>query len=660
MNIRRALAGAAVITVAAVMGPIIGAGVASAGSPHLGAGSAPAGASTPNPASGNSDTSFALNFTPDQTCPLDSSAEGGNWSSFITPATTDVTQLPFTAGIPSGSGFTNNLFSSTGSQVKNLQVSAAPNRIISNVPTFKISGNGSFGPGTIAPGAYKVGVACFDTTDTQPRYPIKFYSKTITLTADAATGGSSQLDYALGAQASPPTLTAANSGSTTCQAVFTPGTDDPADTSFTATAHPASGPDITQTGSASPITISGLTNNTAYTVSVTASNGVGGPSASSNTLSCTPVAGARNNVQSLTAGAPVPGATHVVVSWNAPAANTPAALPVSYDLNWSGPQTGTTNVLYGTGGPYSFDVTGLTSTGIYTFTVVTNYADAPLHGSAPAPSVQASISPSSIVNQQIDVVRPVGALVLTQVCGSHAAVAGVPAGKPGFPTGTTATSANNSSAVGAPAVINAGDTPGTGYTPKASKNAKGAVTGADPNAPGYPYPTNPDGTVVSGLVYPSWCGLHLNNAKFVTTGPGSGQYFSTSGVMNQVTIVDTRDSGSNPGVQDWSATGIVGQFSDGVGDTFTSKTLGWAPQVSSMTGPFDNGNGTVYTPNPVAGAAVDPGFGAAPTPGLSTSRTLATAVNGLGVTVIDARVDLLIPVTADAALYEATMTLSVG
>ncbi len=97
------------------------------------------------------------------------------------------------------------------------------------------------------------------------------------------------------------------------------------------------------------------------------------------------------------------------------------------------------------------------------------------------------------------------------------------------------------------------------------------------------------------MVYPSWCGLHLNNAQFVTRGPGAGQYFSTSGVMNQVTVVDTRDGDATG----WSATGIAGTFSDGAGDTFVSKTLGWVPRVSDYTGPFDNGNGTVYTHDPL-------------------------------------------------------------
>ena len=78
---------------------------------------------------------------------------------------------------------------------------------------------------------------------------------------------------------------------------------------YTATSSPSS---ITGTGSSSPITVSGLTNGTSYTFTVSATTGAGtGPeSASSNSVS--PQAGARGVIAGGYADAPINGNTNVI------------------------------------------------------------------------------------------------------------------------------------------------------------------------------------------------------------------------------------------------------------------------------------------------------------------------------------------------------------
>ncbi|WP_168205985.1 S-layer family protein [Geobacter sp. FeAm09] len=148
---------------------------------------------------------------------------------------------------------------------------------------------------------------------------------------------------------------------------------------YTAVSTPGS---ITASGTASPITVSGLTNGTAYTFTVTATNAVGSGIASGSSNSVTPytVPGAPTGVTA------VPGYTQAVVSFTAPSSNGGSAI------------TGYTVVSNPTGGvdsnagstSLSHTITGLTNGTAYTFTVTATNAA----GSGAASDPSSSVTPA--------------------------------------------------------------------------------------------------------------------------------------------------------------------------------------------------------------------------------------------------------------------------
>ena len=621
-RLKALIGGAAALAVAASVLPVGSAAALPPGTPA-------AGTVTLSPASGTGTTAFTVVPPAGAVCPGDNT-NGYLFHSFIIPLGQDPADMTFTpSGTPNNKpAFSNNLANSIGTRSRNIApglgdglVIAIANQTFSNAPLF----------GSLTPGAYTVGIAC-----TQPDAvttvvnTMRFWSTDITITGTVAGGN---LTYATGVAPAAPTLTAADGGNQTCSAVFTPGAGGA--TSYTATANPGG---ITATGTASPITIPGLTNGTAYTVSVTATNAVG-TSAASNTLPCTPVNGPRTNVTALTATPGAPGSGIINLAWTAPAANSPAATPVSYEIAWTGTASGAASVPFGTD---VYSVTGLAN-GNYTFTVTATYADAPTAGT-PAASVSATSSPSSVIIQDIDTVRPVGALVLTQVCSSHAAFPADATASLGFPSGVPAVTALNPSTVGAPTT--------TGLAPTLTKDGVRPAD-SDPNFAEYPYPTD-DVTFEANATYPTHCGIDLGRARFVTRGAGAGQFFAATGVIDQITVVDTRDDDAG-----WSVAGTMGQFAaNGGTDTFSGSQLGWAPVVTDDTDAFTDSLGNSYDQLATAGPVVNPNTAAAT--GLSAGSTLMSAApgSGLGIAIADARLKLLIPVTADAGTYEGVLTFS--
>lgn len=615
-KLKRACASVAAAAVATSIVPLLWAPAASAAGALQGAASVRTPGGGAAMSSGTSAQSFTLRLPSGAACGGDSANDGYRVQSYMVPASIDPSTLQFTASgptIPSNpSAFQQPLYTTgfspyVDAQTANASPSPGPGPII-NIPDFT---HAVWAPGDIAPGAYNIGIACTQGP-AGPTQMKEFWNVTKTFAANGG-DGAANVSWSVGAVAAAPTLSSVTPGEGTLTAAFTPGVSDPAATSFTASATDGVST-FTATGAASPLTISGLTNGTSYTVTVTATNSVG-TSGPSNSMTGTPAIAPRPAVTNLAAA---PGTGLVDLSWTAPTG--PA--PTGYDVAVS-PAAGTTTVSGTTA-----QVTGLTAGTVYTFTVT------PLH---PAPyvgtsaSVSATPLASQVLMQEITVTRPVGALVFTQVCGVHGDIPADTLGTPGFPSGSL------------PAI------PATTGGTAPTLTAGGAD--ADPKFSEYPYPENPDGTAAPN--YPTHCGVALGDAKLVKSGPGAGQFFAAKGVLNQVTIVETRDT--DPG---WTANGTVSSFVAGPGKSFHGSQLGWTPVKTSDSPAFDDADPATpaYDQIVTAGGVVNPNT----VGGLGDGETLGSSLAGqsLGIAQLDARVKLLIPVTAKSGNYTATLTIS--
>jgi len=186
-------------------------------------------------------------------------------------------------------------------------------------------------------------------------------------------------------------------------------------TGYTVTSSPGG---ITATCASSPCTVSGLTNGTAYTFKVTATNGSGAgpPSAASNSVTPSGPPGPPRSV-----AATSNANSQSVVSWTAPANNGGSAI-TGYTVTSSGGQTCSTP----NGTTTSCTVTGLTNGVTYTFTVTATNG---LGTGAPSSPVSAT-----------------------------------PASVPGAPTGATAVGGYTRATVSWTAPVVTGGLPVTGYT----------------------------------------------------------------------------------------------------------------------------------------------------------------------------------------------------
>jgi len=580
--------------------------------------------------SGNSNTPFHFGLPNGAACTGDGIA-GYRVNSYMVPVGINPNTITFDSNgpVPVAGEFRSTFYDLGQSPYVQIQPANAvpaggPGPIIQPITDFNFA---VFSPAgfPLTPGVYNVGIACTIGAP-GPTQEDKYFNTVMTLTANAADPGPAKVTWVSGAVPSAPVLNTVTPNNGTLTANYTATAATPAATSYTATATPASGPAITGT-SASPTatTISGLTNGVAYSVTVTQTS-TAGTSAPSNAISATPAAAPHPPVQNLTA---TPGVGKVDLSWTAPAdAGTTA--PTGYTVTNS-PAGGTTTI---TGTTAS--VTGLTAGTPYTFTVTATYATAP----AGTPAVTSPVAPtaSQVLMQNLTVTRPVGALVFTQVCGRNGAIAADTTATIGFPSGSL------------PAV--AASLPAADVAPTFS----GAP---DPKFSEYPYPQNPDGTPAPN--YPTNCGVALGNAKFVASGPGAGQFFAASGVLNQVSVADTRDTDIG-----WTANGAMGAFTSGPGKTFSGSQLGWTPVRTSDTGAFTDSDGITYDQVTNPGAVVLANTLNAT--GLSSGRALGTAAalagttpnftGGLGIAAFDARLKLLIPVTKKSGIYTGVLTIS--
>jgi len=205
------------------------------------------------------------------------------------------------------------------------------------------------------------------------------YTFTVTATNALGTSAASVISNSVTPATLPdaPTIGAATAGDTTASVTFTAPASDggSAITSYTVTSTPGN---LTATGATSPLTVLGLTNGTAYTFTVTATNAIGtGPqSAASN--NATP-AGLPTAPTTVTA---TPGNAQATVAFSGADAN---GSPITSYTVISSPGS-----LTATGAASPLTVTGLTNGTAYTFTVTATNA----LGTSPASAASNPVTPA--------------------------------------------------------------------------------------------------------------------------------------------------------------------------------------------------------------------------------------------------------------------------
>jgi len=163
-----------------------------------------------------------------------------------------------------------------------------------------------------------------------------------------------------------PTIGTATVSGLTASVPFTGPIDfgDSAISTYTATSTPGS---ITGSSATSPISVSGLSANTSYTFTVTATNsfGVSNPSAASNSITTANVPGAPTSVTVTNPGTD----GHATVSWTAPASNGGSTI-TDYTVQYSSNSGSSwTTFSDGTSTSTTATVTGLTLNTAYIFRV---------------------------------------------------------------------------------------------------------------------------------------------------------------------------------------------------------------------------------------------------------------------------------------------------
>ena len=314
---------------------------------------------------------------------------------------------------------------------------------------------------------------------------------------------------------------------------------DAAITAYTVTSSPG-GIVRTTSGSARSTTVSGLTNGTAYTFTVTARNSVGTGPASAPAAPVTPSAppGAPRDA---TATA---GNGQATVRWSPPSSNGGSAI-TGYRVT-STPGGRTANV---GGSATSATVTGLTNGTAYTFTVVATNVG----GTGPASGATAPVTPSS---------------------------------SPGAPTGLSTTAGDTSVTVRWSPPTSTGGSTITGYTVTASPGGRTASTGGSGRA-----------ATVTGLTN----GTAYTFTVRATTSSGSGPAATTGPVTPYGLPGAPRSVSASAG--DRAATVTWSAPSSSNGSTITGYTVTASPggRTASVSGSSGSAtvtgltNGTSYT-----------------------------------------------------------------
>jgi hypothetical protein len=360
-------------------------------------------------------------------------------------------------------------------------------------------------------------------------------------------------------------------------------------------------------------TVTGLTNGTAYTFSVTATNllGTGPASAASNSVTPTGPPGAPTNVTA------TPGNGQATVTWAAPASNGGSPI-TSYTVTSSpGALTATSS------GALTAIVTGLTNGIAYTFTVTATN----LLGTGPPSAASTPVTPATLPGAPTNVTATAGHGAATVTWTAPAdggspitgyTVTSTPDGKTATTNGTTTTATVSGLTNGTAYTftVTATNAIGTGPPSAASKS----VTPTGP--PGAP--TNVTATPGNGQATVSWTAPASNGGSpitsyTVTSSPG-GLTASTTGALTATVTGLTNGTAYTFTV---TATNALGTGPASVpSNSVTPATVPGAPTnvtaaagilsaTVTWTAPADNGGSAItsytVTSSPAGGTATVPG-----------------------------------------------------
>ncbi len=403
------------------------------------------------------------------------------------------------------------------------------------------------------------------------------YTFTVTATNGSGTSAVSTPSNSVmptGAPTAPgaPTTVTATGGNTTASVSFTTPASDggSAILDYTVTSTPSG---ITATLASGPITVSGLTNGTAYTFAVTARNAIGSSVASAASNSVTPAAAPPVAPGAPTIGTATPGNSSATVTFTAPASNGGSAI-LDYTATATDGVSTFTQVLPGpTAAPIT--VNGLTNGTAYTLTVRARNVVGT--GSASAPSN--TVTPASL---------------------------------PGAPTAVSAVGGNASATVSFAAPASNGGSPIINYKVTASPGGAN-ITG------------NSTMLTVLGLTNGTAYTFTVVAINAIGTGPASSPAsnpVTPATVPNAPTIISA-SAGDQTATVNFNAPAVNG------GSPVTSYTVTSNPAGGTISGPASPltvtglTNGVAYTFTVTATNAV--GTGAASTP--TSSVTPATVPN---------------------------------
>lgn len=287
------------------------------------------------------------------------------------------------------------------------------------------------------------------------------YSNGITKTSDATVPVT---PTAVTSEPSAPTIGTAVAGNAQATVSFAVPSSNggSAITGYTVTANPGG---KTATGTTSPITVTGLSNGTAYTFTVRAQNAIGLGAASSASNTVTPTAVTAPGIPTI--GTATAGNASATVAFTAPASTGGSAITSYTATSFPGSITGT-------GAASPITVTGLTNGTAYTFTITATNAIG-----------------TSLASAASNSVTPVGATVP----GAPTAVSAIVAGPGALQVTFTAPASDGGSAI-------------TAYT---ATSAPGALTGNNPASP----------IVVGGLTGGTSYTFTVTATNGVGTGPAS-------------------------------------------------------------------------------------------------------------------------------------------